>query len=692
MQSFRTELENPVVEKDIIDLEKKIRLYKEGKVDDDSFRSLRLARGVYGQRQQGVQMVRIKLPLGIITPQQLRRIAEVSDTYSNGNLHLTTRQDIQIHYVSLDDTPQLWAELEEDEITLREACGNTVRNITASPYAGIDKDEPFDITPYGWSLFEFFLRNPVGGEMGRKFKISLSASDKDLSRGYMHDLGVIPKINNDQRGFKLLLGGGLGAQPHQAIVLKEFLVESELIGYAEAIVRVFDKYGERNKRNKARFKFLIQQEGAESIIDKIEDEFSVVKNEFSLIDEPVYTNRVADHSVEGVVDFKAYDKWKKTNVIPQKQVGFVAVTVKIRNGNISSDESRILADIISDYSSDSARITIEQNILIRFVPEQYLGNLYNRLNELGYADFGANSITDITACPGTDTCNLGITGTYVAAQEIEQFLYSNYEELVLKGGVNIKMSGCMNSCGQHSVSDIGFHGSTIKKDGAVFPALQVLLGGSNYGNGESRFGDKVIKVPSKRVLGVIEIVLDDYLENRLDDEQFNAYYLRKDKIYFYDLLKELADLLQSTNNELLDWGAKQKFKPEIGIGECAGVKIDLVTTLLYEAYEKVEEGHYFLEEGKYRDAVYTAYSSIIQSAKSFLVKNGQKTNSKHQITEAFEAYYPLINSRFLAPTFRELLNEKETNVDQKFAREYVQQAEQFHIAIDGLLKDIKDEK
>ena len=254
------------------------------------------------------------------------------------------------------------------------------------------------------------------------------------------------------------------------------------------------------------------------------------------------------------------------------------------------------------------------------------------------------------------------------------------------------MSGCMNSCGQHSVSDIGFHGSTIKKDGSTYPALQVLLGGANYGNGESRFGDKVIKVPSKRVLNVIEILLDDYLSNRIEIENFNTYYLRKDKIYFYDLLKELADLTESTDDELLDWGAKYQFKPEIGIGECAGVKIDLVTTLLYEAYEKVEEGRYFLEEEKYRDAVYTAYSSIVQSAKSFLVKNGQKTNSKHKITETFETYYPLIKSKFLATSFKELLNEKEMKIDQKFAREYVQQAEQFHLAIDELLKEVKDEK
>jgi sulfite reductase (ferredoxin) len=692
MQSFRTELENPVVEKDIIDLEKKIRLYKEGRLDDDSFRSLRLARGVYGQRQQGVQMVRIKLPLGIITPAQLKRIAQVSDTYSNGNLHLTTRQDVQVHYVSLDDTPQLWSELEEDDITLREACGNTVRNITASPYAGIDKEEPFDITPYGWSLFEFFLRNPIGGEMGRKFKISFSASDKDLGRGYMHDLGVIPKIKNGKQGFKLLLGGGLGAQPHQAIVLKEFLSAHELVGFTEAIVRVFDKYGERNKRNKARFKFLIQQEGAEAIIEKIEEEYAIVQDDFILVNVPLYTNSVVKEATEGVEDFEAFRKWRITNVLTQKQEGLVAVTVKVRNGNISSNESNILADIIANYSEDSARITIEQNILIRSVPIAYLGNLYNRLLEIGYADFGANSIADITACPGTDTCNLGITGTYVAAHEIEQLLYSKYEALVLEDDINIKMSGCMNSCGQHSVSDIGFHGSTIKKNGLTYPALQVLLGGANYGDGDSRFGDKVIKVPSKRVLKVIGIVLDNYIDHKQEGEKFNTYYLRRDKIYFYELLKGVADIEDSKDDELLDWGADEKFKPEIGIGECAGVKIDLVTTLLYESYEKVEEANYFLDEGKIRDAVYTAYSAIIQSAKSFLVKNGQKTNSKHQITEAFEAYYPFIKSKFLAESFRDLLNEKEENINQKFAREYVQQAGQFHLAIEELIKEIQDEK
>src|SRR6185437_9413863 len=273
MQSFRTELENPVVEKDIIDLEKKIRAFREGKIHDEKFRSLRLARGIYGQRQPGVQMVRIKLPFGKVTFKQLLRIADISDEYASRNLHLTTRQDIQIHYVSLDRTPQLWAELAKDDITIREACGNTVRNVTASPTAGIDPDEPFDVSPYAQATFEYFLRNPICQDMARKFKIAFSASGADTAFSYIHDVGLIPKINSEgERGFKVVIGGGLGAQPLLAHLVEDFLHEDLLIPYIETIIRVFDRHGERNNRNKARFKYLIQKIGLPEVLALIDKE------------------------------------------------------------------------------------------------------------------------------------------------------------------------------------------------------------------------------------------------------------------------------------------------------------------------------------------------------------------------------------------------------------------------------------
>src|ERR1700712_1361909 len=319
MQSFRTELENPVVEQDIIDLERKIRAFREGKIHDEKFRSLRLARGVYGQRQPGVQMVRIKLPFGKVTFKQLLKIADIADEYGSGNLHLTTRQDVQIHYVSLDRTPQLWAELEQDDITLREACGNTVRNVTSSPTSGIDPAEPFDVSPYAHATFEYFLRNPICQDMGRKFKISFSSSDDDTAFSYVHDIGAIPKLKeNGERGFKIMLGGGLGAQPMLASIVEEFLPEDQLIPYIEAIIRVFDRYGERNNRNKARLKYLIQKIGLPEVLRLAEIERTAIKVKTYPINRdtipvpaiPAQTE-IAEVSISNPL---RYEQWLITNV------------------------------------------------------------------------------------------------------------------------------------------------------------------------------------------------------------------------------------------------------------------------------------------------------------------------------------------------------------------------------------------
>ena len=320
---------------------------------EEKFRSLRLARGVYGQRQQGVQMVRIKLPYGKMTLAQWKRIADVSDEYSTGNLHLTTRQDIQIHFVSLDRTPEMWTELEKDNVTIREACGNTVRNITASDQAGIDPDEPFDVTPYAHAMFEYFLRKPVCQEMGRKFKIAFSSSEKDTALTFMHDLGAIPRIQivdgKIQRGFKVMVAGGLGAQPFLAITTHEFLEEDLLIPYLESVLRVFDRHGERNSRHKARIKFLVQKIGIDAFNELVAAEhkafthqrYSVDATNFEKPVLPDYQLSTEKVSIQNPLKFEI---WKKTNTMQQKQEGFVAVYVRVPNGNIGSDISRHLIE------------------------------------------------------------------------------------------------------------------------------------------------------------------------------------------------------------------------------------------------------------------------------------------------------------------------------------------------------------
>ena len=518
MQSFRTELENPIVEKDIIELERKIREFKEGKIPEEKFRSLRLARGVYGQRQQGVQMVRIKLPYGKMTLAQWKRIADVSDEYSTGNLHLTTRQDIQIHFVSLDRTPELWTELEKDQVTIREACGNTVRNVTASDMAGIDPEEPFDVTPYAHGMFEYFLRKPVCQEMGRKFKIALSSSEKDTALTFMHDLGVIPRIRQvdgkQQRGFKVMVGGGLGAQPFLAVTTYEFLEEDLLIPYLESVLRVFDRHGERNSRHKARIKYLIQKIGIDAFNELVAEEQKALtchryKVETGNFEEPVLPSGQPPAGDRSVNPYQ-FELWKSTNVQPQKQEGYVAVYVRVPNGNISSVTSRSLIEKLSPVIGDDVRITINQGLQFRFVKPEHLEYIYSVLAAEGIAAAGFGSVADITACPGTDTCNLGISSSTGISQVLSEVVDEEYPELLHNKDISIKISGCMNSCGQHGMASIGFHGSSLKAKGQILPALQVLIGGGVLGSGNGQIADKVIKIPSKRGPDVLRSLLDDY--------------------------------------------------------------------------------------------------------------------------------------------------------------------------------------
>ena len=406
MESFRSELEdlnNPVVARDIIDLEKKIRLFRDGKIDSEKFRGLRLARGIYGQRQEGVQMIRIKIPFGRISTKQIRRIADISDEYASSTLHATTRQDIQIHYVSLDKTPELWAKLEKDEITTREACGNTVRNITASPTAGIDPNEPFDVSPYANEMFKYFLRNPICQEMGRKFKIAFSSSEEDTAYTFIHDLGFIPRIAFGKRGFRVVIGGGLGANPYLAQLVYEFLEEDQIIPFTEAVLRVFDRYGERNRRMKARLKFLLDDIGLEKLMALIEEEKKALNTHSYHINPSSLSEAVLPDAVEGsteIADNLRYEHWFKSNVFAQKQAGFYGVNVKVPLGNLSSDKARQFADVVDRYASNDVRVTINQGYLLRFVRPEALKGLYNALDSIALAEPGFDSVADITACTG----------------------------------------------------------------------------------------------------------------------------------------------------------------------------------------------------------------------------------------------------------------------------------------------------
>jgi sulfite reductase (ferredoxin) len=696
MATFREGIENlnstskkAIVEKDIIELGHKIQAFKEGILAEDKFKALRLARGVYGQRQQGVQMIRIKLPFGKVTPTQLRRICEVSDEYSTGKLHITTRQDIQIHYVSLDRTPQLWADLEKDDITLREACGNTVRNVTASAIAGIDKNEPFDVAPYADLIYRYFLRKPFGQELGRKIKIAFSSSEEDDAFTFIHDFGFIPKIKNENgielKGFKVLVGGGLGAQPFLAHTAFEFLPASEIIPFMEASIRIFDRYGERNSRNKARMKYLIGKLGIDEFIRHVQLEAKAVQYnpevDFILFEQQLDLQTPDNaSSIETILSQSndlSLNEWLKTNVIEQKQSGYYAVYVKVQLGDFTTEQARLLATITEKFASDDIRFTIDQSLLLKFVKGQDLVELYTALKAIGLGDSGYNSLADVTACPGTDTCNLGISNSTTVAKVIEDLIRAEYPELVYEQSIKIKISGCMNSCGQHGLAHIGFHGSSMKVEKSTLPALQVLLGGGKSGDGAGRIAEKVIKLPSKRVLDIIRTLLNDFLENQRD-ENFNEYYDRQGNKYFYDLLKPLADLSTIKDEDFIDWGNEDKFKTEIGVGECAGVIIDLVATLIYDAEEKLNNAKATFESGSFADSLYHSYSAGIHAAKAILIENKVHCNTHAGIIADFDKHLATQFGFDEENTFADFIQQiNKEKASQSFANEFHQKVNRF---------------
>lgn len=692
MESFRTEYELQVkskkllVDKDILELGDKIAAFKDGKIPEDKFRSLRLARGVYGQRQLGMQMIRIKLPYGKVTSNQLRRIAQVSDEYSTGRLHITTRQDIQIHHVSLDRTPQLWSDLEKDDVTLREACGNTVRNVTASDNAGINPNELFDVTPYAEQVFQYFLRKPFGQELGRKIKIAFSSDDADDAFTFIHDFGFIPRIKIQDKlqvkGFKVLIGGGLGAQPFLAHVAYEFLPATEIIPFIEASIRIFDRYGERNSRNKARMKYLISKIGLETFLELVGSEKEAVQFELNRDQvKPLNDFETKEQTPLEIADlFTAdlvYNQWIRTNVFPQKQSGYLAVYVKVPLGDFYTNQARSLAYLLDSLNLPELRFTINQNIQIRGVKPEQLQTVYVQLEQLNLVESGYGGLTDITACPGTDTCNLGISNSTNVALELESFIGSNYPKLIEETGIRIKISGCMNSCGQHGLAHIGFHGSSIKTKEGTLPALQVLLGGGKTGAGTGRIAEKVIKVPSKRVLKVVQTILDDYLQFHENDEEFNTYYDKQGNTYFYNLLKPLTDLGHVEPEEYLDWGQNERFATAIGVGECAGVMIDLVGTLFFDAEEKWISAQEALNESRYADAIYYGYAAVIHSAKAKLIEKGIRCNSQHGILTDFDIHLGTDFGYSDSNLFSEfVLRINKEKASESFAKDYLNEIEE----------------
>ena len=513
--------------------------------------------------------------------------------------------------------------------------------------------------------------------MGRKFKAAFSSAASDQALTFIHDLGFIPVIKKGKRGFRVMLGGGIGSQPVEANEVFSFLEADRMIPFSEAVIRVFDRHGERNKRNKARLKFLVKEIGLTTFLEWVaEEENSLIQKTYPIavydrdLKEPLYSER---ETIK--LDTKEFNLWKKTNLFKQKQAGYFSVGLPIEVGDISSSKARELAKVMLDFTRDDNRFSLGQSILLRDVEEGHLPALYTRLKEINLHRSGFHKLNDIVACPGTDTCNLGIASSMGLAKVLQQLIETEFHTLIEKYDLNIKISGCMNACGQHTLAHIGFQGMTVKANENIAPATQILLGGGVLGNGTGRFADKVLKVPAKRTPEVLRWILNDYDTERKSEEDFFAYYDRRTKDYFYQNLKHYSDVTNLKDSDLIDWGVKEKYKKEIGIGECAGVTIDLVQTLLFDAKESFDWATEAYKNERYSDAIYHAYNARIRGAKAVLTRTDAKINSHASIIAAFDPEFPEYESENKIAFKDTVLEFKKEGPSKSFASKYVEQTQ-----------------
>jgi sulfite reductase (ferredoxin) len=662
--------------------ETELELRQKGKIEEKLFAETRLRRGVYGQRYDNGQrndgqktqelrfpcgdltkgpstvwdapgMQRIKIPFGKMSAEQLEVMCELAEEYSDNILHVTTRQDIQLHFIHIEDTPDLMRRLAAVGITTREACGNSVRNVTACPYAGVCRSETFDVTPYANAITFFLLGHDDTQDFGRKFKIAFSGCKQEAcGLTNFHDLGAIAKTREVdgklERGFEFYVGGGLGAVPQSARLFDEFLPEAELLPMSQAVCRVFGRLGEKENRSRARIKFLVQKLGIEEFRRLVLEERAKLRpderwtnflSELQAIDEA--PKRPATPLAPGPYPH-GFDAWRATNVRPQKQPGYVTALITLPLGDFTPSQGRALAELARRFTGDTLRTTVSQNLLMRWVSEGDLLELYNELESIGLAEAGADTITDITACPGTDTCKLGISSSRGLAAELNRRLKVLSEDLSPAAkSLSIKCSGCFNSCGQHHVADLGFLGVSRNVNGRRVPHFQLVVGGQLLQNAGS-FGLALGAVPSKNVPAAVERLTQDYIARRSDDETYNAYVNRVGKKHVRALIEDLTQVppYEIDPSYYSDWGDPREYTiGDMGVGECAGEVVPFAQMGLAASERELFEAQILLDEGQPSAAAERAYAAMIQAARALTrEKNANLSDDPNEVVQEFRAH------------------------------------------------------
>jgi sulfite reductase (NADPH) hemoprotein beta-component len=567
--------------RDIEEFVSTLERFERGEINAEDFRRYRLARGVYGQRQEGQQMIRVKIPQGLLAPAALEALAEVAERFGHGFGHFTTRQNVQFHFVDMHDAEEVMRICHAAGVTTREACGNTVRTVTTSPWAGIRTGGTFDTTPHGEAITRFFLRSPWANSLPRKFKIALAASAQDDVFTAINDIGLVPMLRDGQRGFRMYVAGGLSTSPQAAQVFFEFLPEADLLDACEAVVRIFDARGNRENKHRARLKYVARKLGAERFLAALREEYAAVKARGGTpLDLSVTTappappppsaeDAARDHATRRTPQYLA---WRASNVYAQDQAGYAAVVIRRALGKVTAEEFRALARLCVGFADGSARTTVDQNVMLRYVPLARLPALFEALDAAGLARPGAGTVADVTTCPGAESCNLAVTASRQVGEAIAARVEGDVAlapALELARTATIKVSGCPNSCGQHHVADIGFHGAAKRVGERTAPVYQLHLGGGVDDRG-ARFGRQVIKVPARRVPEAVARLVALYARERAGDESPATFYERVDEARVVSALEDLAAMDASTPDEtFLDIGETQGFRIAIGEGECA---------------------------------------------------------------------------------------------------------------------------
>jgi sulfite reductase (ferredoxin) len=648
----------PEIQEEIEAFETEVERVRAGDVSADIFKPFRLQHGIYGQRQQGVQMVRIKIPFGGLTANQLRRVAELADRYGTGVGHVTTRQDIQLHFVPLHHVGTIMRRLAEVGLTTREACANTVRNVTACHLAGVCQGEIFDVTPYAKTVALHLLRNPLNQSLPRKFKIAFSGCRHDCALTPIHDIGLLASKREDGTiGFRMSVGGGLGSAPRIAQVLRDFVPMDELIPSIEAVIKVFDALGNRKNRHKARMKFVIEKLGFEEFKRRWEEAYVAMgyarpdRGPLKLLhhqDAPVPlimpTSNGSANGAHGNGEGNGerphaetpFQMWKRTNVIRQKQAGYAAAIIKLPMGDITSEQMLCAADLAETYSNGNLRTTINQNLIIRWIPEAALEELHARLASMGLADPGAELVEDIIACPGTDTCGLGITSSKGLARAMAEIFPAGRVPSDLQG-VSVKISGCHNSCAQHHIATIGLHGVGKRVGEHVAPHYELHLGGRV--NGTAKIGHMTVKLPAKSVPAAISHLLEVYRRDRRDGENLQNFIERTGKAKLKDELIPYTIIppFEQDAGYYYDWEGEEEFVMEdLGPGECAGGALEMIDNRMLEADQELYQARVLAEKHQYAFAVNKAYRGVLAAVKALLVTEGLDPATDAETLQEFE--------------------------------------------------------